>query len=197
LRKTSEKSVAVDCLNSGGIVLMPTDTIPGFHCRTDKPEAIQRIRKIKGRSDTKPFLVLAESVTVCEKLVGELSDNIRQLLTSCWPGPFTFILPCENILDDNISSGLSTVAIRVPDNKELLDILAASNSPLVSTSANRAGDSPLSFDEAADEFSSEIDLVFTGISIDSYTAGSAIVDLTVWPPELVREGPRALPLLAD
>jgi L-threonylcarbamoyladenylate synthase len=176
---------------------MPTDTIPGFHCRTDKPEAIQRIRKIKGRSDTKPFLVLAESVTVCEKLVGELSDNIRQLLTSCWPGPFTFILPCENILDDNISSGLSTVAIRVPDNKELLDILAASNSPLVSTSANRAGDSPLSFDEAADEFSSEIDLVFTGISIDSYTAGSAIVDLTVWPPELVREGPRALPLLAD
>ncbi len=196
MRKTSEKLLAVDCLNSGGVVLMPTDTIPGFHCRIDKPEAIQRIRKIKGRSDTKPFLVLAESVTACEKLVGELNDNIRQLLSSCWPGPFTFILPC-NYLDENINSGLSTVAIRVPDNKELLDILVKIDSPLVSTSANRAGDSPLMLAEAVDEFLSEVDLVFNNISVDSLTTGSAIVDLTVWPPELVREGPRALPLLAD
>jgi len=197
LHKTSEKSVAVNCLNSGGIVLMPTDTIPGFHCRIDKPEAIRRIRKIKGRADNKPFLILAESLASCEELVGELSTDVRQLLSSCWPGPFTFILSCNNNLDDNINSGLSTVAIRVPDNKELLDILAEIDSPLVSTSANRAGDSPLLLDEATNEFSTEIDLVFNGISVDSLTTGSAIVSLTVWPPELVREGPQDLPLLAD
>ncbi|MCP4144139.1 MAG: threonylcarbamoyl-AMP synthase [bacterium] len=176
---------------------MSTDTIPGFHCRIDKPEAIRRIRKIKGRSDDKPFLILAESVVACEKLVGELNDKARQLLSSCWPGPFTFILSCNNNLDENINSGLSTVAIRVPDNKELLSILAEIDSPLVSTSANRAGDNPLMFEEAVNEFSSEIDHVFTGISIDSYTSGSAIVDLTVWPPELIREGPQTLPVLAD
>jgi len=176
---------------------MPTDTIPGFHCRIDKPEAIRRIRKIKGRSDNKPFLVLVESVAICEKLVGELKSNVKQLLSSCWPGPFTFILSCNNNIDENINSDLSTVAIRVPDNKELLDILAEIGSPLVSTSANRAGGGPLLLDEATSEFFSEVDLVFTGISIDSHTTGSAIVDLSVWPPELVREGPRDLPLLAD
>ena len=52
---------AVRILESGGILLMETDTLPGFHCRADLPEAVERIAALKGRDGGKPLLVLAGS----------------------------------------------------------------------------------------------------------------------------------------
>jgi tRNA threonylcarbamoyl adenosine modification protein (Sua5/YciO/YrdC/YwlC family) len=188
LQKTSDKSVVVDCLNSGGVVLMHTDTIPGFHCRADKPDAIQRIRDIKDRDD-KPFLMLISD----NKYVGNVSNQVSRYLSKCWPGPFTFILPASDDIDENINMAVSTVAVRMPSNKELLSILEQINCPVVSTSANRSGELPMPLSQATKELGDKVDLVYVVESSSAKSANSAIIDLVSWPPKLIREGPVDLP----
>ena len=150
----------------------------------------------------KIILILLFSVSVW---AGPLDSRQIALCAACWPGPFSLILPAGSTLADNVTGGLETVAVRVPASETLRELILAVGFPLISTSANLAGEVPIEdLAEAAERFASRVDgIVSSGKSVPERRAGmsrsvpSSLVDATVWPPEVLRAGPLPLPPTAD
>lgn len=161
-----------DVLRAGGVVLLPTDTIYGLHALAMDEQAVARIRSMKERGDDKPFVIIASSVEQLEKLGATIPDALRQI----WPAPLTAIL----------ASGARTVAARVPDLPWLRTLLDRTG-PLVSTSANRSGQPPITTPEMlADELLERLDALLDAGSREGQP--STIVDFTGDEPRVVREG---------
>ena len=150
---------------------MPTDTIYGLHAVADS-DSVARIVEIKGRDENKPFVIIAASAEQARSL----GVVVPALLCDLWPAPLTAIL----------RRGDSTVAVRVPDLAWLRSLLQRTG-PLVSTSANRAGQSPITFPEDLKrEMFDAIDGVVDGGRREG--KASTIVDFTGDEPRILREG---------
>lgn len=190
---------AAGILDSGGVLLLDTDTLPGFHCRADRAQAVQRIARIKGRAPDKALLVLAADFQQAGQVLGCLSSSQRRFCRRCWPGPFSLILPAAASVPAEVTAGSGTVAVRVPDLPVLQDLLRLVGHPLVSTSVNREGQPPAGdLGSARAEFGGQVDGAWSAESpTDGPVTSSALVDLGVWPPRVLRPGPRDLPQLDE
>lgn len=169
---------------AGSVILMPTDTIYGLHCTAANAEAVNRIGEMKGREDTKPFIVLAASIDQLSELGVEAEIDLLRRLDAIWPAPLTAILPLREPLP--ASRGAATLAVRIPALAWLRDLVARTG-PLVSTSANRSGEPPVKDpSELARELQDTLDAVVDG----GPRAGepSAILDLTGTEPRFIRKG---------
>jgi len=156
-------------LRSGGIVLLPTDTIYGLH---GLPSESERIAAIKGRDAEKRFLILSASI----EQLRSLGVDVPSALNEIWPAPMTAVL----------RRGDATIAARVPELQWLRDLLERTG-PLISTSANRSGDAAVaSVDGLRSDLLSAIDGVVDAGRRDGKP--SAIVDFTETEPRLIREG---------
>ena len=186
---------AVQCLRAGGVLLLATDTLPGLHCCADDEAAVQRIIGIKGRAAGKSMLVLAGSVSQAQQVTAPWSEAMGQACRECWPGPFSLILPNGKGAQVVVMPHQETLAVRVPDVPSLQQLILAVGCPLVSTSANRAGDAPMvNLEAAAQEFGAEIDGFWAGGDCPEAAAqASALVDLTSLPFQILRPGPLAFP----
>jgi len=161
-----------EVIAQGGVVLLPTDTIYGLHASASDEQAVARIAAMKGRSDEKPFIVLAASIAD----VRALGAVVPEVLNDIWPAPLTAIL----------RRGDGTVAVRIPTFEWLRSLLAMTG-PIVSTSANRSGEAAVSSpDDLARDLRNQLD----GLLDLGRREGkpSSIVDFTASEPQLVREG---------
>ena len=173
-------------LSHGSVVLLPTDTIYGLHALANDESAVARIAEIKGRDETKPFIVLASSTRQLSQLGVSASPEVLDALQSVWPAPLTAILPLHRPIA--ASKGSSTLAIRIPD-LEWLRRLLERTGPLVPTSANRSGEAPIHTPESlARELQQRIDGIADGGLRDGEP--SAIVDLSSGEPRFIRGGER-------
>ena len=93
VRRLDDRAELGRLLADGAVVLLPTDTLPGFHCRADRADAVARIVALKGRDARRPLLLLCASAEQAFGLAGRLSPEVRDYARRCWPGPFTLILP--------------------------------------------------------------------------------------------------------
>ena len=173
-------------LAEGGVVLLPTDTIYGLHALASDDDAVARVAALKGREDTKPFIVLASSSGQLPRLGVTAPGEVLEVLDSVWPAPLTAILPLRESIA--ASRGASTLAVRVPALdwlRRLLDVTG----PLVSTSANRSGERPV---ETPDLLAYELQERIDGIADGGRRDGepSAIVDLSSGEPRFIRGGER-------
>jgi L-threonylcarbamoyladenylate synthase len=184
---------AAGVLTTGGVLVLGTDTLPGLHCRADRPDAVARIFGLKGRPPERALLLLAASREQAGLATGTLNPFQERCCALCWPGPFSLILPADGALPSVVTAGGTTVAVRVPRFPDLQEIVNGAGFPLVSTSANLTGRSPIAEVEAAS--------ALFGNGIDGWwnqpgTGGgqpSALVDLTRRPVSLLREGPEPWP----
>jgi L-threonylcarbamoyladenylate synthase len=159
-------------LLAGGVALLPTDTIYGLHAIASDAQAIARIRAMKGRDGDKPFVIIAASIEQLRTLGAIVPDQ----LSGIWPAPLTAILV----------SGETTIAARIPD-LEWLRTLLDRTGPLVSTSANRSGEPPVTSPEAlADDLQNGLDALLDQGPREGKP--STIVDFTGAEPKLIREG---------
>jgi L-threonylcarbamoyladenylate synthase len=189
-------AAAAAALAGGSVVLLPTDTIPGLHARADQPAALARLAALKGRPAAKPLVVIAGSLAQVAAVAAPVDARAAAFLARCWPGPFSVVLAAREDAAAAVTAGTGTVAVRVPALGWLRDLALAVGAPLASTSANLAGG------PAATEFHAAV-AQFGGVVASFAPAGadapdtaggpSALVDLTAWPPRLLREGPRPLP----
>jgi L-threonylcarbamoyladenylate synthase len=161
-----------DVLRGGGVALLPTDTIYGLHAVASDEGAIARIKTLKGRSEDKPFVIIASSI---DQLLG-LGATVPHGLGIVWPAPLTAVLAC----------GETTIAARVPDLGWLRALLERTG-PLVSTSANRSGEAPITTPEMlARDLHQGLDaLLDQGLREGK---PSMIVDFTGDTPRVIREG---------
>ena len=170
-------------LREGSVVLMPTDTIYGLHAVATNADAVERIADLKGRDETKPFIVLASSIDQLRELGISASPELLASLDSIWPAPLTAILPLAAPIP--ASRGESTLAVRIPALDWLRD-LAERSGPLVSTSANRSGEPAATVpDSLPRNLQDRLDAIVDGGSRDGEP--SAILDLTAAEPRFVRE----------
>lgn len=170
-------------LNGGCVVLLPTDTIYGLHARALDEQAVARVAEIKGREETKAFIVLASSVEQLRELGIDADPEILASLASLWPAPLTAILPLRQPVP--ASRGASTLAVRIPALDWLRELIVRTG-PLVSTSANRSGEPPV---QRPSEFARDLHDRVDAIVDAGVRAGepSAILDLTSTEPRFIRE----------
>lgn len=171
-------------LRSGGVVLLPTDTIYGLHALATDQRAADRVAEIKGRSDTKPFVVLGASIGQLQDIGIDIRPDLLNALQSLWPAPLTAILPLRRPIP--ASRGASTLAVRIPA-LDWLRELVAQTGPLLSTSANRSGEPPITDPEnLARDLQNKLDgLCVGGLG---HSEPSTIMDFTGDEPRLIREG---------
>lgn len=192
---------AIAALAEGKVLLMDTDTLPGLHCRADRPEAVARIAELKGRTERKPFLVLAASLQQALLLADPGGEEQRQLLQVCWPGPFSIILPALGAVSEGLTGGTESIGVRVPARGQLCKLIRDAGYPLVSTSVNREHESPSqTLGEAIERFGDRVDGVCRWTDGDADETGdqpllqpSAVIDARVQPAKVLREGPLPLP----
>lgn len=164
-----------EALSAGSVVLLPTDTIYGLHAVAANEQAVAQIAEMKGRDETKPFIVLASSVDQFPDLGITAPPDLLRDLASIWPARLTAVLP----------RGASTLAVRIPA-VEWLRALIERTGPLVSTSANRSGEPPVDRPAAlARDLHERLDVVDGGVRSGE---PSAILDLTGAEFRFIREG---------
>jgi len=174
--KLNEESLkrAAEVLNSGGVVIFPTETVYGIGALITKEEAVKRIYEIKKRPPDKPLQVLIADPKQAEFMAQEISKKARELMESFWPGPLTLIFKA--------ASGKS-VGIRMPKHDWLLKLIKKTG-PLAASSANLSGEiDPVS----AGEVKIEADLMIDGGKCKLGEA-STVIDVSVDPPLILREG---------
>jgi L-threonylcarbamoyladenylate synthase len=182
---------AVRCLRDGGIVCFPTDTAYGLAVDPFQPEAVETLFRLKGRPAEKPILLLVDSMSMLES-VALPPPGFTDFAARFWPGPITAILPAREGFSERITASTGTVGVRWPDASIPLNLLAAFGRPVTATSANRSG-MPVAatVDEALAQFSGG-DGVRLAAAIDDgprpRTGASTIIDMTVDPRVVVRDG---------
>jgi tRNA threonylcarbamoyl adenosine modification protein (Sua5/YciO/YrdC/YwlC family) len=174
-----------DILVSGGVVVLPTDTLHGFSAVLSYSNGLRRIAAMKGAAWRKQYILLASSIEVVDRYVRSYGCVDRGRLDDIWPGPLTAVLPAGPKCPKWYGS---TVAFRVPDLAPLLELLERLGEPVVSSSVNRAGDEPLGDPvEIHRQFGSVVDAVVAGPETP-YRVCSTIVDFTGDRPALLRQG---------
>ncbi|MFH1842766.1 MAG: L-threonylcarbamoyladenylate synthase [bacterium] len=183
---------AIQMLVEAGIVLLPTDTVPGLHCRADSSQAITRLGIIKGRDATKPYVLLCESINQVLDLADNPDDSVIDYMEKCWPGPLTAIVMAGTAASALPQAKNGSLALRVPAPVWLRGLVAAVGCPLISTSANEAGNKPCrQLAEARDLFADRLDGAVSDTvfpSAEQTGQPSSLLDLTGWPPRLLRPG---------
>ena len=138
----------VDYLKRGLVIAYPTDTVYGLGCDCRNIEAIKKINKIKGEKKNKPLLVLISDFEMLKKYCFVNSAQM-EYLKSIWPacaggpGPVTVVLKRRPNLPAELTGGLNSLAVRLPDNDFLTKIISEVDFPIVSTSLNKKGEKPL------------------------------------------------------
>lgn len=122
----------VEILTSGGVIVYPTDTVYALGCSLAEPKAIERMRTIKGKDETRMSIVCSDLSEVAE--YARVDNNTFKLLKRNLPGPFTFILPASSRISEKVMTGRKSVGVRVPDNSIAQAIVRELGVPLVSTS---------------------------------------------------------------
>ena len=177
----------VDKLASGGVVIMPTDTLYGLFCDALNPHALERVCKIKGRPAGRPMPVAVSGTDQAAGLVSTVSTMANNLMKKFWPGALTLVLPAKDGLPGEIVMN-GGVGVRMPDHSLVLEVLRAVKCPLVATSANLTGEvAPVSLDDISPSVLGQVDYVINAGPLRTQNA-STVLDLTTNIPRIIREG---------
>ena len=184
----AELARAADLLRGGGVVAFPTDTIYGLGALADNSVAIDRIFKIKGRPITQALPLLAADEAQAVSVTRFVPETAKLLMARFWPGALTLVLPRAIWMSEMITAGGLTIAVRVPDHPLTIALIEAAGGPLVGTSANIHGHpNPITAGDVQSQLGNSVDLIIDGGQVHGGTE-STVVDVTVNPPRIIRQG---------
>lgn len=185
---------AVEILAQDGVIVYPTDTIYGIGCSIYSKKGIERIRRIKGRDGAKHFSILCADLKDLSRYARNVSNSAYKLMRKMLPGPYTVVLRASREIPRLMQSKKKTIGIRVTENAICQTIVEQLGHPIVTTSANPSGETPATSSYVIDElFGSQVDLIVDGGDLDSVP--STVIDLSVEPPLVLREGNDPLGIL--
>ncbi|MDX2306139.1 MAG: L-threonylcarbamoyladenylate synthase [Microscillaceae bacterium] len=131
--------IARKLLVSGQVVAIPTETVYGLAANALDPQTVSQIFIIKNRPTFDPLIVHTYAWEEVKKYVLDIPTQAKELVQAFWPGALTLILPKKKIIPDLVTSGLDTVAFRIPNHPLTLDLLQRLPFPLAAPSANPFG----------------------------------------------------------
>lgn len=181
----------IECLQSGGVVIYPTDTIYGLGCDLHNQRAIEKICQIKGIKPKKAnFAFICNDLSHISEYARSLSNATFRLMKKALPGAFTFILEATNKVPKILDNNRKTIGIRVPDHPIPRIIVEKLGNPLITTSIHNDEDEYIEYttdpELIYEKFKNVVDIV-----IDGGIGGikpSTIVDCTNDDFEIIRQG---------
>lgn len=154
---------AINALNNGKVIAIPTETVYGLAANIYDENAINLIYSIKGRPNNNPLIVHIKSIDQLNNVATEIPPIAKKLAQHFWPGPLTLVLKKQKSISNIISSGKNTVAVRVPNHPIVLNLLHNLDYPLAAPSANPFGSiSPTNSNHVFQYFENKIDLILEG-----------------------------------
>jgi len=172
----------------GELVAFPTETVYGLGANAFDPVAVRRIFEVKGRPRDNPLIVHLHSVAQIHNLVESLPLLFWVLAARFMPGPLTVVLRKSSGLPKSVTSGLNTIAVRIPDHPVARALLMEVNVPLVAPSANLSGKpSPTRAEHVLEDFDGRIAAVLDS-GRSRIGLESTVLDLTKTTPVLLRPG---------
>lgn len=175
-----------EVIRSGGVGVLPTDTIYGLVGTAMNEETVERLRFLRKRGSEKPFIILIASISDLQKFDVVVSEKEKNFLKKVWPGKVSVVLKCENKKLWYLHRGLESLAFRIPADEKLRAVLKQTG-PLVAPSANWEGHVPAkNIAEAQKYFGDAIDFYVDGGEINS--APSTLIKLEREKITVIRQG---------
>jgi L-threonylcarbamoyladenylate synthase len=159
---------AARCLQEGGLVAFPTETVYGLGADASNAAAIARLYEAKGRPAFNPLIAHLSDLTAAQR-IARFDAQAILLATAFWPGPLTLVLPKASgcAVADLATAGLDTIAVRVPAHRIAREILRAFGGPVVAPSANLSGHvSPTTAAHVQSDLAGRIDLIIDGGAVE-------------------------------
>jgi L-threonylcarbamoyladenylate synthase len=182
------RKLAAEIISQGGLIAFRTDTFYGIGADPLNEEAVGRIKSLKGREEGKPILLLVGNLLDVDPLLSERPALFEVVASAFWPGPLTIVVPSAAELPDEVTAGTGSVGLRLPDDEGVRSLVSSCGGRLTATSANLSGSAPArSVADVENYFPSGIDLIIDGGAVTA-TEPSTVLDVTVDPPKLIREG---------
>ncbi|GAB2618868.1 L-threonylcarbamoyladenylate synthase [Emticicia sediminis] len=154
---------AIEVLKAGEVIGLPTETVYGLAGNAYNSEAITKIFTVKNRPTFDPLIVHTSSIERVLEFVKEIPEQAQLLAKHFMPGPLTLLLPKKEIISDLVTSGLETVAVRVPSHPLALNLLQKLDFPLAAPSANPFGYiSPTSAQHVDNQLGDKIKYILDG-----------------------------------
>lgn len=154
---------AAEWLRRGETVGIPTETVYGLAANAFNTEAVLKIFTVKNRPAFDPLIVHTGSIENISVFVRDIPAAAEELMRRFWPGPLTLILPRKNLIPDIVTSGLTTVGIRMPDHPMTLQLLNNLPFPVAAPSANPFGYiSPTTAQHVKDQLGDRIPYILDG-----------------------------------
>ncbi|MGM8364769.1 L-threonylcarbamoyladenylate synthase [Virgibacillus sp. W0181] len=179
---------AAACLKKGLPVAFPTETVYGLGADATSEAAVAKIFKAKGRPQDNPLIVHTATKEQLYKLVTHIPPFVEKLIQHFSPGPLTYILPTNGTCAANVTGGLDTIAVRIPDHPIAIQLLEKVNLPIAAPSANVSGKpSPTNGTHVWNDLHGKIAGILadgpTGVGVES-----TVIDCTGKMPIILRPG---------
>ena len=179
--------LAKKALNNHQVIAFPTETVFGLGVYYDDENAYELMNKIKRRREDKPYTLMLYDVDEINKYA-YINKDVLNALKKFMPGPLTLLLKSKDNVPGYVTHNTGIIGVRIPENKEALDLLKYLEKPLLVPSANRAGEKPAMNDEEVKQiFNDEVAVIIPGKSVGGLP--STIIDLTGEEIKLIRQGP--------
>ncbi len=180
--------MAVDTVNAGGVIAMPTDTVYGLAASLRDPAALDLIFAIKGRPLDLTLPILLSSPDGVRHIADNPDSDVLLLLDRYWPGPLTVAVPATQQLPRHVRASDGTVGLRVPNHPLAIEIIERCDGAIACTSANVSGQAPaLSVDDLMEGVGDRLDLIVDGGTSPGGVA-STVIRLDETGLHILREG---------
>jgi L-threonylcarbamoyladenylate synthase len=158
---------AAEVIHNRGLVAFPTETVYGLGANALDPKAVAKIFEAKKRPLDDPLIVHIADIDDLFRMAQDVPLEIHKLVHRFWPGPLTIVLKKTNLVPDLVSTGLDTVAVRMPSGTIARKFIEIAKTPIAAPSANLFGrPSPTTAKHVIDDLSGRIDVVLDGGSTE-------------------------------
>ena len=178
------------CLNKGGVIIYPTDTLYAFAAKLGNLKGAERLANLKGKKFEKScFSIVCKDISQASEFTKPINNNTFKILKNNTPGEFTFILEASTKIPKILQTKRKTIGIRIPNNNVALSIVDFLDYPLITSSLNTESEEEENYihpELIYEEYQDKVDFVIDQGIGNNYK--STVVDLTCGDIEIIREG---------
>jgi L-threonylcarbamoyladenylate synthase len=175
-------------IETGGLVVIPTDTVYGLVCDSRQRQAVEQVYRVKGRRRDLPLVLLLRDTSQVADYIEDVPEDAVRAMQEFWPGPLTIVLRDKGEATAAVRAGGDTVGLRLPAHMVPRLVAEAVGAPLASTSANRSTQPPaITAQQALDHLDGHVNLVVDG-GPAPLSQESTVVSFLGGPARVLREG---------
>jgi L-threonylcarbamoyladenylate synthase len=181
-------SSAIAALQSGNVIVFPTETVYGLGADALNREAVEKVFQLKGRNPENPIPIIVADQTMLRRLIDKIPPIAEKLIDRFWPGPLTLVLQARPDTPKQLLNIRGGVGVRISSQPIAIQLARELGRPLTATSANPSGKQAAStIEQAKNYFAGEIEIFLDGGKLPA-KIGSSVVEVIEDRIKIIREG---------